>query len=96
MKHSQALLALITASFATLSLGYGTPRGCFPRNRAIEPAAVYSREFPYLYATADGQPASLAGNKSVPAAGDKLHEFQHPVPGAYRGPWYVKSLVENP
>lgn len=91
MKHSQALLALLTASFATLATSAGTPR-CFPHNRPIEAAVPFTKEFPYLYAVADGQPASTVGNKTIPAPGDNVHEFRDPLPGAYRGVWCVYHI----
>lgn len=92
MKHSQVLLSLLTASFATLVTSTATPR-CVPHNRLVEDAVPFTKEFPYLHAIADGQPGSTVGNVTIPMPGDKAHEFQDPPPGAFRGVWYVCHLT---
>lgn len=83
-------LTLIAAFFSVtpaLAFPGGLSRNCFPSNRAIRPAEAYSKRYQYVGAKLDGLSSTGVGNVPVPAPGDKAHEFQHPLPGAYRGPW---------
>jgi len=71
---------------------YGTrsteadPEACFPS--APVRAPLISTNYNYTGAKFDGKNGTSKGGVWVPLPGDKDHEFQHPAPGAYRGPWY--------
>lgn len=64
------------------------PEACFPLPRAPVRAPLISTNFNYTGARIDGKNGTEKGGVPVPLPGDKDHEFQHPAPGAYRGPWY--------
>lgn len=69
---------------------YPGPKGtktCFPAPRIPERAPLITQQFPYTGALIDGKNGTEVGGVPVPMPGDSAHEFQHPVPGAYRGPW---------
>lgn len=66
----------------------GAQESCFPTPRQPVRAPLISSKFPYTGAKMDGTIGTQRGGVPVPMPGDKDHEFQHPPPGAYRGPWY--------
>ncbi|KZT57526.1 Cloroperoxidase [Calocera cornea HHB12733] len=58
-------------------------------------AAPYSPNFPYTGAIVDGLPGTGIGGIPVPAPGDTAHEYQHPPPGAFRGPCPGLNAMAN-
>ncbi|EJT98828.1 heme-thiolate peroxidase aromatic peroxygenase [Dacryopinax primogenitus] len=58
-------------------------------------AAPYSPQYPYTGALLDGQPGKGIGGIQVPAPGDTAHYYQHPPPGAQRGPCPGMNTLAN-
>ncbi|KZO92419.1 Cloroperoxidase [Calocera viscosa TUFC12733] len=65
------------------------------RKRRVYKAAPYSPNFAYTGAQLDGLPGTGIGGIPVPAPGDTAHEYQHPPPGAFRGPCPGLNALAN-